>query len=154
MILLHCNNFSIIGDLKKLVCYDIQTNTGNREWLCERAILAPTNETLRQINDQIMVHVEDNIVEYLLLDNIMNTEQVTSYSQLFRIQRSAFIQVETENWYSNLDVPKLFNDTRLQVTHLGCNIIKAIIMTEMTKVVPTNLPLQFKRSVFPKPHLQ
>ncbi|GBN46171.1 hypothetical protein AVEN_237434-1 [Araneus ventricosus] len=31
---------------------ELQVNMGNREWLCERAILAPTNEIVAQINEK------------------------------------------------------------------------------------------------------
>lgn len=51
----------------------------NREWLCERAILAPTNEIVRQINERMMPHVQGDVVEYLAVVIGMASEQVTSY---------------------------------------------------------------------------
>lgn len=51
---------------------------GDQEWLCERAILAPTNEIAGQINENIMSEVEGDVVEYLSVDNVMDTEHVTS----------------------------------------------------------------------------
>ncbi|CAK1585628.1 unnamed protein product [Parnassius mnemosyne] len=51
----------------------------NRDRLCQRAILALTNETVGQINEQSMSDVEGDVVEYLSGRNVMDTEQVTSY---------------------------------------------------------------------------
>lgn len=55
----------------------------------------------------------------------------------------------------NLDPPRLCNGTRLQVTYLGRNVIKAVIMTGMAKgetviipripIIPTDLPFQFQK---------
>ncbi|XP_046972349.1 ATP-dependent DNA helicase pif1-like [Vanessa cardui] len=67
-------------DLLNNVYPDLLTNMANVEWLCERAILAPTNEIVNKINEQIMLNVQGNVVEYLSVDNIMDTEQVTSYN--------------------------------------------------------------------------
>ncbi|CAH2083937.1 unnamed protein product [Euphydryas editha] len=67
-------------DLKNNVFPDLQINIGNREWLCERAILAPTNDTVGPINEQIISDVEWTwMLSSLLVDNVMDTEQVTSY---------------------------------------------------------------------------
>lgn len=59
----------------------------------------------------------------------------------------------------NLDAPRLCNGTRLRVTELGRNIIKATILTGTAKgesvlipripIIPNNLPFQFKRLQFP-----
>lgn len=59
----------------------------------------------------------------------------------------------------NLEAPRLCNGTRLQITKLGRNIIRAIIMTGIAKgeevlipripMIPTDLPFQFKRIQFP-----
>ncbi|GBP00844.1 hypothetical protein EVAR_91352_1 [Eumeta japonica] len=58
---------------------DLKNNINNRKWLCERAILAPTNEIVDQINGQMLLCIEGNVVEYLSVDNVMDTEHVTSY---------------------------------------------------------------------------
>ncbi|CAH2226617.1 jg9019, partial [Pararge aegeria aegeria] len=74
-----CNVVCNMDDLKNNVYPDLATNMKNRQWLCERAILAPTNEVVGQINEQIMSDVEGDFVEYLSVDNVMDTEQVTSF---------------------------------------------------------------------------
>ncbi|CAF4947498.1 unnamed protein product [Pieris macdunnoughi] len=46
-----CNVVCNMDDLKNNVYPDLATNMKNRQWLCERAILAPTNEVVGQINE-------------------------------------------------------------------------------------------------------
>lgn len=41
-----CNIVQNTNDLINNVYHDLKTNIKNREWLCERAILAPTNEII------------------------------------------------------------------------------------------------------------
>lgn len=114
-----------------------------------------------------MLNVQGNVIEYLSVDNITDTEQVTSYPIEF------FNSLELSGVPShklilkvgvpvllmrNLDAPKLCNGTRLQITHLGHNIVKATIMAGMAKgqnvlipripIIPTDLPFQFKRVQF------
>lgn len=58
----------------------------------------------------------------------------------------------------NLDAPRLYNGTQLQITHQGHNIVRAIIITRTAKgenvltsripIIPTDLPFQFKRVQF------
>jgi len=103
----------------------LQLNLGNREWPCEREILTPTNETVWEINEQMM---SKGIFEYLLVDNVMDTEQVTLYhipikflnflklsgvpSHKLRLKVSVPVLL-----MRNLEAPGLSNDTRLQITH-------------------------------------
>ncbi|XP_050675973.1 uncharacterized protein LOC126972914 [Leptidea sinapis] len=163
-----CNVVHNPDDLNNFVYSELLTNMRNRDWLCERAILAPTNEMVGQINEQIMSRVEGDIVEFLSVDTVMDTEQVTSYPVEFlnslelsgvpshKLRLKVGVPVLLMR---NLDAPRLCNGTRLQVTHLGRNIVKAIIMTGMAKgenvlipripIIPTDLPFQFKRLQFP-----
>ncbi|GBP86914.1 hypothetical protein EVAR_103730_1 [Eumeta japonica] len=163
-----CQIIDSTDHLKNSVYPDLSINIGNREWLCERAILAPTNEIVKQINEQIMSDVEGDVVEYLSVENVMDTEQVTSYPIEFlnslelsgvpshKLRLKVDVPVLLMR---NLDAPRLYNGTRLQITHLGRNIIKATIITGMAKrenvlipripIIPTDLPFQFKRRQFP-----
>ncbi|XP_022833273.1 uncharacterized protein LOC111361126 [Spodoptera litura] len=140
----------------------------NREWLCERAILAPTNEIVGQINERMMSHVQGDVVEYLSVHIIMDSEQVTSYPTEFlnslelsgvpshKLRLKVGVPVLLMRY---LEAPRLCNGTRLQITQLGRNIIRAIIMTGIAKdeevlipripMIPTDLPFQFKRIQFP-----
>nr|XP_053602892.1 uncharacterized protein LOC128670900 [Plodia interpunctella] len=163
-----CNIVGSTDDLKTNVYPDLRTNMGDQEWLCERAILAPTNEIAGQINENIMSEVEGDVVEYLSVDNVMDTEHVTSYPVEF-LNSLELSGVPSHNLrlkvgvpvllMRNLDAPRLCNGTRLQITHLGKNIVKGTIMTGTAKgenvlipripIIPTDLPFQFKRVQFP-----
>ncbi|GBN14615.1 hypothetical protein AVEN_233553-1 [Araneus ventricosus] len=54
-----------------------------------------------------------------------------------------------------LDIPRLRNGTRLQITHLGPNVMKATVMTDIGRresvliprlpIIPKDLSSQFKR---------
>ncbi|GBM37041.1 hypothetical protein AVEN_129973-1 [Araneus ventricosus] len=97
-----------------------QGNMGNREWLCERAILAPTNEIVAQINERNISQMEESITEYLSVDTIMGNEQVTSYpveflyslelsgvpSHKLRLKIGVLVLL-----MRNLDAPRLCNGT-------------------------------------------
>lgn len=56
-----CNVGHNTDDMKNHVYPDLQTNTDNKEWLCERALLAPTNEIVERINENIMSQVQGDI---------------------------------------------------------------------------------------------
>ncbi|GBO43909.1 Protein VAC14, partial [Araneus ventricosus] len=55
----------------------------------------------------------------------------------------------------NLDIPRLCNGTRLKITHLGTNVVKATVMTDIGRresvliprlpIIPKDLSSQFKR---------
>lgn len=59
----------------------------------------------------------------------------------------------------NLDAPRLYNGTWLQITHLGRNIVNAVIISGIAKgenvfiprisIIPTDLSFSFKRVKFP-----
>ncbi|XP_050558894.1 uncharacterized protein LOC118275784 [Spodoptera frugiperda] len=163
-----CNAVQNLEDLKNNVYPGLEYNMRNREWLCERAILAPTNEIVGKINERMMSHVQGDVVEYLSVDIVMDSEQVTSYPTEFlnslelsgvpshKLRLKVGVPVLLMR---NLEAPRLCNGTRLQITQLGRNIIGAIIMTGIAKdeevlipripMIPTDLPFQFKRIQFP-----
>ncbi|XP_049308846.1 uncharacterized protein LOC125777685 [Bactrocera dorsalis] len=118
-----CNVVHNPDDLNNFVYRELLTNMRNREWLCERAILAPTNYMVSRVGG--------DIVEFFSVDTVMDTEQVTSYpvkflnplelsgvpSHKLRLKVSAPVLL-----MGNLDAPRLCYATRLQVTHLGRNM--------------------------------
>ncbi|GBL84173.1 hypothetical protein AVEN_118579-1 [Araneus ventricosus] len=95
---------------------------GNKEWLCERAISAPTNEIVGQINENNMSRIEGDVTEYLSVDTLMDNERVTSYpaeflnslelsgvpSHILRLNVGVLVLL-----IRNLDTPRLRNGTRL-----------------------------------------
>jgi len=120
-----CQIIDDTGGLHKNVHPDLQINLGSREWLCERAILAPTNEIVWQINEQIM---SKDVVEYLSVDNnVMDTKQVMLYPIEFLNYLESSGVPSHKLWLKvsvpvllmrNLDAPRLIcNSTWLQITH-------------------------------------
>lgn len=51
----------------------------DKDWLYERLILAPTNETLGWMNEELISQMESDIMDNLSIDNLIDTDQVTSY---------------------------------------------------------------------------
>ncbi|KAJ0182125.1 hypothetical protein K1T71_002847 [Dendrolimus kikuchii] len=106
-----------------------------------------------------MSHVEGDVVEYLSLENVMDTKQVTSYpiefsnslelsgvpSHKLRLKIGVPILL-----MRNLGALRLWNGTLLQIIHLGRNIIKReIVLIPRIPIIPTDLPFQFKIIQFP-----
>ncbi|XP_055910780.1 ATP-dependent DNA helicase PIF6-like [Eupeodes corollae] len=125
-----CNLVESDVDVIANVFPELQQNLCSDQWLCARALLAPRNEIVNRINADISSEVQGEMKEYLSMDTIM----------LMR----------------NLDAPRLCNGTKLRITKLGQNILGATILTGVGKgnsviipIIPTDLPLQFKRVQFP-----
>lgn len=126
------------------------------------------NKTVRQINEQIMSHVEGGGIEYLPVNNVMDTEQVTSYPVEF-INFLKLLEVPSHKLrlkvgvpilvMRNFDAPRLCNGTQLQIIHLGRKIVRSIIMTGTVKeknilifrvpIMQTDFLFQFKIVQFP-----
>ncbi|GBM12148.1 hypothetical protein AVEN_39483-1 [Araneus ventricosus] len=132
----------------------------NIEWLCERVILAPTNEIVPQIKEKNMSQMEGSITEYLSVDTVMDNEQVTSDPVgFFNSLELSGVPSHKLRWkldvlvplMCNLDAPRLCNGIRLQIMHIGSNIVRATIMTGIARgqsilipripIIPTDLPL-------------
>ncbi|CAK1595296.1 unnamed protein product [Parnassius mnemosyne] len=163
-----CNLVQSPSELIASVYSDLTNNMHEDKWLCERAILAPKNESVNKINSDILSEVAGEITEYLSVDTVIDTEQSTSYPVEFlnslelsgvpshKLQLKCGVPVMLMR---NLDAPRLCNGTRLRVTHLGRNIIGATILTGVGQgenviipripIIPTDLPFQFKRLQFP-----
>ncbi|CAK1602388.1 unnamed protein product [Parnassius mnemosyne] len=168
-----CNLVQSHSELIASVYSDLTNNmheeTVRDKWLCERAILAPKNESVNKINSDILSEVAGEITEYLSVDTVMDTEQNTSYPVEFlnslewsgvpshKLQLKLGVPVMLMR---NFDAPRLCNGTRLRVTHLGRNIIGTTILTGVGKgenviipripIISTDLPFQFKRLQFIK----
>lgn len=120
-----CNIVHNTNYLKNNVYPDQQTNIENREWLCERAILAPTNKIVGQINVQLILsHMKSDVVEYLSIDNVLEIKQVTSYYveflnslELSRVFSNTLMQkvIVQDLLIRNLGVSRLCNGTQLQL---------------------------------------
>ena len=163
-----CELVSSGEDLIKKVYPKINQNISNGNWLCERAILAPKNNSVTQINKEILNKISGDSTTYMPVDTVMLEEQCTTYPIEFlnSIDLSGVPSHKIELKIGvpiilmrNLNAPKLCNGTRLRVTHLSRNLIGATILTGSSTgeevlipripIVPTGLPFSFKRTQFP-----
>lgn len=111
----------------------------------ERAILAPTNKHVNEINFQIQQKLPGDAVTYKSIDTVVDPDEAVNYP------------IEFLNW--NLNPPRLCNGTRLSVKKLMPNLIEGTILTGKGKgevvlipripMIPTDMPFQFKRLQYP-----
>lgn len=139
------------------------------EWLCERAILAPTNEIVDELNSVIQDLIPSRQVrDYLSIDRTVDPDQAVNYPIEFlnSLKPPGFPHhVLTLKIGSpimlirNLDPPRLCNGTRLVITDLKPNIIAATILAGPNKgetafipripLISSDLVLDFQRLQFP-----
>uniref|UniRef100_A0A0A1XAS3 ATP-dependent DNA helicase PIF1 n=1 Tax=Zeugodacus cucurbitae TaxID=28588 RepID=A0A0A1XAS3_ZEUCU len=166
------NNFSIIvsskEELTDRVFPNIAQNYNNHDWLRERAILAPKNVNVNEINFHIHKKLPGNSETYKSIDTAMNDEDAVNYPVEFlnsleppgmpphnlnlKVGSSIIL-------LRNLNAPKLCNGTRLSVKKLMPNLIQATILTGKAKggivlisripLIPTDMSFEFKRLQFP-----
>ena len=147
---------------------DLHLNFRNQEWLCERALLAPTNMAANCINVQLLQKLPGEVRCYNSVDTITEQDQVTHYPTEFLNSleppgmppHKLTLKVGCPVMLlRNLDAPKLCNGTRLVVKQLMNNIIEATIITGQGKgqhvfipripLIPSDCPFPFKRLQFP-----
>lgn len=147
---------------------DIKNNIKNNDWLRERAILAPTNDSVHIINEIILNDLPGDITTYLSFDtatdesesvhypveflNSQNPPGIPPHKLLLKIGSPIIL-------LRNIDAPKLCNGTRLKVKLLMPHVIEATILTGCAKgedvfipripLITTDLPFEFKRVQFP-----
>lgn len=163
-----CNLATSIDDLKVKVYPDIQAHYNDHQWLRERAILAPKNESVKKLNLQILYMMAGESKQYNSFDSVVDPAQAVFYPVEFlnsldpagmpphnlELKVGAPIML-----LRNLDPPNLCNGTRLCVKSLHPNIIEATILTGSAQgedvfipripLIPNDLPFEFKRVQFP-----
>ena len=137
-------------------------------WLGERAILAPRNDAVNQINDTMLQLIPDNEKVYLAVDTTMEPDDAVNYptevlnslnppglpAYTLALKVGAPIML-----LRNIDAPKLCNGTKLTVTRLCPNVIEATICTGQyagesvfiprIPLIPSDSTVPFKRLQFP-----
>uniref|UniRef100_UPI00358F85D7 ATP-dependent DNA helicase pif1-like n=1 Tax=Myxine glutinosa TaxID=7769 RepID=UPI00358F85D7 len=146
----------------------LSQNYKNHEWLCERAILAPKNDIVQDINATSIQQLPDQSTWYKSVDTVVYLDDAVNYPTEF-LNSLQLTGVPRHNLQlkvgapimllRNLDAPKLCNGTRLAVKTLMPHVIEATIMTGCAKgedvfipripIIPTDMPFQFKRLQFP-----
>ena len=147
---------------------ELHTNFRNKEWLCERALLAPRNVTVNCTNNILLSQLEGEQKCYTSVDTITEQDQVTHYPTEFlnSLDPPGFPLHKLHlklgcpvMQLRNLDAPKLCNGTRVIVKQLMNNLIEATIITGQGKgenvfipripLIPSDCPIPFKRLQFP-----
>lgn len=163
-----CNVVCSESELINKVFPNLQLNFNNEEWLCERAIMAPRNETVAKINKNIIHRLPGEVTIYSSIDSVMASDDTTAYPVEFlnSLELSGVPSHKLELKVGvpvilmrNLNAPRLCNGTRLRIIQLKRNVVQATIITGSAKgetvlisripIIPTNLPFQFKRLQFP-----
>ncbi|KAH9112474.1 hypothetical protein AeMF1_013201 [Aphanomyces euteiches] len=138
------------------------------DWLCERAILAPRNDGVDELNMNILQKFSGDVVEYKSFDKTLDTEAAVNFPiEILNSQNLPGIpqhQIKLKvgcpiTLLRNIDSPRLCNGTQLCVTALMKNLIEAVILTGCAKGsivfiprIPINvedIPFPFKRTQFP-----
>ncbi|EPB68564.1 hypothetical protein ANCCEY_12347 [Ancylostoma ceylanicum] len=163
-----CNVVASLEELVDKVFSDISENFRNHQWLCDRAILAPMNESVNNINVQIQDQLPGSVTTYESIDTVVDSEQAVCYPTEFLNSleppgmppHRLILKVGSPIMLlRNIDPPKLCNGTRLCVKRLLPNVIEATILTGKSKgedvfipripMIPTDMPFDFKRLQFP-----
>ena len=119
-----CNIVDSIEALKNSVFPDIQNHFNDHKWLCERAILAPKNNSVSAINLQIQDQLPGRTTSYKSVDSVADIDESVQYpiEFLYSLEPSGMpphnllLKVGTPIMLlRNLDAPRLCNGTRLCV---------------------------------------
>jgi hypothetical protein len=163
-----CYIVKSVEELKEKVFSNIQLHFRNPKWLCERAILAPKNDSVNKINLQIQAQLPGEPRIYKSIDTVLDPAQAVYYPTEF-LNTLEPVGLPPHNLVlkvgapimllRNLDPPKLCNGTRLQVKNVFPHILEATILTGCAKgedvfipripLIPSDLPFDFKRLQFP-----
>lgn len=164
-----CSPASSLDALIEKIFKDLRINMTNKEWLCERAILASTNAIVNQLNFKIQKKPTDlPSTIYLSIDQTVDPGQAVHYpteflnsltpsdvpAHLITLKIGSVIIL-----MRNLDPARLCNGTRLVVKGLQRNLIEATILVGTHKgenvlipripMIPSDLIFECKRLQFP-----
>nr|XP_042904249.1 ATP-dependent DNA helicase PIF1-like [Parasteatoda tepidariorum] len=154
--------------LINLIFPDLHTQYINHEWLAERAILAAKNVDVNELNLKIQQLLPGNMVTYKSVDAVCDpmeaayfpTEFLNSLDLPGMPPHNLVLKVGSPViLLRNLNPPQLCNGTRLVVKKLMNNVIEVIILNGKFRgesvllpripIIPTDVPIQFKRIQFP-----
>ncbi|XP_035838858.1 uncharacterized protein LOC110900400 [Helianthus annuus] len=149
----------------------------DRDYFSERAILAPKNEVVHEINDRLLDLFPGEEVEYLSSDSLCPTEEINDplHQDLYNPDVLNSVKVSglpNHRLVLKLGVPVMLlrnidqqnglcNGTRLQITRLGKRVIEAEILSGSNvgsrtyipriSMIPSDkkIPFKFQRRQFP-----
>ncbi|XP_044019694.1 ATP-dependent DNA helicase pif1-like [Aphidius gifuensis] len=115
-----------------------QLSNKSNEWLRERAILAPKNDTVNVINEKILSMFEADEKTYISFDTLSDQDDVVDIPiEFLNSLNPSGLPPHKLNLkigapiilMRNLNAPKLCNGTRLRIISLKKNLIEAEILT-------------------------
>ena len=119
-----CNLVTSKNELIEKVFPNILKNYNNNKWLSERAILAPKNIDVHEINNIVLTKIRDQAVLYKSVDTVLEPNEAINYPSEFlnSIDLSGIpphvLQLKIGVpiiLLRNINPPKLCNGTRLAV---------------------------------------
>ena len=145
---------------------NLETNYSNTEWLCQRALLAPTNEDVNHLNELLLSKIDGGERVYSSVDTVTDPDAATTIPvEFLNTQDVSGLPPHKLHLkvgcpiilLRNLDAPKLCNGTRLAVKGLHNNVIEATILTGQSKgetaFIP-KMPMALTDSPYPWCRLQ
>ena len=132
------NKVQSVEDLLSSVYPNLQENYANGDWIGERAVLAPRNDRVNDLNMILLDRIPNQAVCYRSIDTVVNETDVLNYTTEFlnSIEMSGVPQHTLSLKIGapiillrNLNPPALCNGTRLIIKSLQTNVIEATIVT-------------------------
>ncbi|XP_052623734.1 uncharacterized protein LOC128129080 [Lactuca sativa] len=120
-----------IGSLIEFVYPSILDNYNNTSYFQERAILAPKNEVVQEINDRLLLKFPGDEVEYLSSDNLYSPDVLNGLKVSGLPNHKLVLKIGVPIMLLRNIHQKngLCNGTRLQVISLGKRVIEARILS-------------------------
>ncbi len=162
------HNMCDVNELMTKVFPNLHLNYKNHNWLSERAILAPKNLAVDEINAKLLSQLPGETSSYKSIDTVPDPDEVVNYPVEF-LNSLAPAGLPPHNLelkvgapimlLRNLEPPKLCNGTRLTIKKLMPRVLEATVMTGKAKgenvfipripLIPSDMPFQFRRLQFP-----
>ena len=155
-------------DLIKAIFPQLSQNYTNEDWLGERAILAPKNEDVDKINNELMRMIPGEERSFRSFDKTKKVDDATNYPTEFLNSLSPpgfppyllTLKVGAPViLLRNLSPPEMVNGTRLIITKIKDNVLTGKILNGTYKgqvvtiprirLTPTGLPFEFDRVQYP-----
>lgn len=171
LITLPLNFYTIVQSKEELirsVFPNITQQYRDHDWLSDRAILAPKNNEVNELNVDIQRQIAGELVTYKSVDTVTNPDDVVNYPTEFLNSLDLpgvpphILQLKVGApiiMLRNINQPKLCNGTRLAVKRLMYNVIEATILKGKFKgenvlipripIIPSDMSFDFKRLQFP-----
>ena len=157
-------------ELLQKVFPDLKSNHTSSTWLCERAILAPRNDTVDAVNKTLLDEIPGDTQTFQSIDSVNDDSETVKFPIEFlnglkpsgMPPHKLFLKIGAPVMLlRNLDPPRLCNGTRLVVRSLSKYLVEATIIGGLydgdivaipripLQSVDSNMPFTFRRLQFP-----